>query len=843
MHRLCYRASRILESRPTARYHICVPCASRIVLRPFTASTVHRDEEPKFVFNYYEESPSGKIEKVDNSEWMQKAEEVRARLKQEGKDPNDIETNGKLLDELLAELGEKEAQKLLEEAALSRRRRRKNNNVGRFGESSTDGERPAGLEVDFPRHHRAHLQSFNQVLSQVAEDATDVERNKVLWMKYVKCKQVVPDFLEAVPSTVWSVLWESQYAGNPIVALRTRHLWELVDDMTRARQELSPTQKLVRIESLFSRGDVSSAMKVWLGEWTGLSKDAASRADFRDLGIRLHVELDHLQEAYELALDAEKMEGKPEAGDFATIINSWVQKGDESSLKVAWSLYLRLRYLRGSQMSLEDYDKIFMAFLAAKQISLAFAVFKDMALSGKRPEWDSLELAKKSLGLYRELRDHTAQLSDLTQVSLAALSFMPKKLNNKFFFASWIKRLLGMGEVDSAVSVLSLMYERGIRPDAYHLNGVFSAWLRQEDKQNHNLALQVGWSMVKERLKVVARRNASISGEQVDIDLPDYGVLVPPYVSRNLPPATIETFSILLMYYENRSMHKSMEIVQQMLERAEIRPNAYFMNHILHADLRLGRVAEFWNKFRATKKSINPDLTTFSILWDCCKVFESGHHTPERGGFPPPRRLFATMVDWLSSQSPRSVNEAKREFDEKGKDFYNQIIRCFCHRRDLEGTLVALHALKDILGGYPNQDTILLITIQLARLGENVPLKRRRRSRFLSHQDSVRNMTKIQEIFKAARQARSEALQSQGIDEATLTVEQKREELLSELSEVLRIFMRHSAGVEIGERSPQEESIGEVTWEMGVGGIVMEPPLHSSTEPAPAVEEGQSSNV
>ena len=829
MHRLCQRAFRLLDSRPTARYHICLPCASRLSHRPFATSITRHAEEGEddsFVVRYFEQTADGNVRRVSEDEQENEAKVLKTRIRQLEKKLREIEDSGRLSQVLGEDAG------ILQRHLVNLRTRRKEDEdlldeVKLDGVQEEDLTASSELDVGVSQHQRVHLQSFNKVLREVAKSVEDVKKNAILWTKYVTCKQRVPDFLEEISSAAWEVLWRSQYVGNPVVESRTRHLWELVDDMDRVRQKLSPTQKLVRIEALFSRGDREQAMALWQSGWNPLGPNDEKRADFRDLGIRLYVELDKLKEAQDLALKSAETDSKPKAENISILVSTWAEKGDDASLKVAWSLYLDLRQRLGSRITLDDYDHIVMSFLKARSSSLALAVFKDMVLSGKRPDWDSTELVKRSSATYRELQNHSTGLADLTQISLASLAFIPRQLENKYFYASWIKRLIGMGEVDSAVPVLALMYERGIRPDAIHLNGMISAWLREEDKQKHNLALQVGWSMVKERLKFVARRNASDTENQFGVDIPDLGVLVPPYISKNLPPATIETFSILLLYYENRSMHTSMQIVQQMLRRAQLSPNSFFMNHLLHAELRRGQVAQVWKRFEAMRNTVSPDMATFSVLWESSKVFTAGRNLSAKEGFPSPRALFFTMAEWLSNQKLKVGKPTEQGLSQPQ---YNQIIRCFCFRRDIEGTIVALYALREFFKLYPDADTVRLVTIQIARMGETVPTAKRRRSRLSANKESVRNMMKVSEIFEVVSKERTSVLQSLGLDEEALSVQQRGEELLFKLAEVLRIFMRHSTGIEVDKSSPQEESFDKVAWEMGVGGINLEsPPLYQES--------------
>ena len=685
-------------------------------------------------------------------------------------------------------------------------------------------EAPQFLGVQFPKYQRAYLRGFNETLQQVARNPENARTSAILWTKYIRCKQFLPEFLEQVPPPVWEVLWAGQYVGNPVIATRTEHLWILVDDMVQVGQDLSPDQKLVRIESAFAKGQQREAIMLWKVEWADLDKEAEKYPDFRDLGIRLYTQFGELKAAYNLAFDTNS---KPRSDEIATMIATWAQKEDESDLKVAWSLYLELRRRLGAQMHLEDYDQIVMAFLNARQSHLALGVFRDLVLSGKVPSLDSSNRDHRSLQLLERLQHYTTGVDDLTQVSLTALTSIPKEMENKFFYASWLKRLIGLGETDSTIPVLALMYERGIRPDARHLNGILGAWFRGQNKERHNLGLQMAWSMVKERIKLVARRNQAWTEEELRVETPDPGLSMPPYISKNLPPANTETFCLLLLYYQRRSMHKSMSLVEQFLHDAELMPNSFFMNHLIYGELRKGDVRKAWKIYQSMRQTVKPDLETFAALWDCEKLYASGRAIPSKESFPTARSMFNTMMDWLSNLGDRERQTAQQEFTQ---GFYNQIVRSFCFLRDNQGTLIALHALRNKFGFYPDTDTVRIILVQLARSGEKAPTTKRRRVRFSSSSEGVKNMTKISEIFDAVVQERSEALRSMGVDEMIMGEVEKGEELLYQLSEVLRIFLRYASGLGIDEVSPFEENLDQLAWEMGVGGIDLSPPQYVSED-------------
>ena len=240
----------------------------------------------------------------------------------------------------------------------------------------------------------------------------------------------------------------------------------------------------------------------------------------------------------------------------------------------------------------------------------------------------------------------------------------------------------------------------------------------------HQLALQISWSMVNERLKFVARRNNATAGNVTVVDSLDSGRLVPPYISQNLPPANVETFCLLLLYYERRSMTQSVEMVTKYIKEAEIPPNSFFMNHLIYAELRRQDIGKAWKIFESGTRTITPDLDSFAALWNCEKVYTTGRSAAS-SEFPRSRRLFLRMSAWFQTLQGRLLKQTLESFS---KEMYNEIIRCFCHQKDIEGTMVALYGLRDMFGAYPNPETERMVLIQLARMGEgSVPRGRRAR--------------------------------------------------------------------------------------------------------------------
>lgn len=677
------------------------------------------------------------------------------------------------------------------------------------------------LHVGIPEHVRVHMNSFNKIMRDVASQSKDHKSIGLFWAKYELCKKYVPGFLEEIPPQVWRILWLSQWAGNLILESRKSHLWTLVNDMIEVNRPLDHDQRLVYIEYEFSEGSKATAMKTWRRDYSELKDDDPKRDEYRDLGVRIHVEAGLLAEAQDLIF-GKRRKSQIKASDVAILVAAKASQPDETSVKVAWSFYLDMRERLGDKIKLEDYDQIAMTFLGVNRPNLALAVFKDMVLS-VRLQSNCPNTQIRSLGLLQQLQNQAKDKQELDRISLESLASIPRQMENKYFYASWIKRLIGLNEVDSTIQVLELMFQRRVRPDARHVNGIIGAWLRGQDRDKHQLALQIGWSMVNERLKFVARRNNAVAGNVKAVDSVDGGRLIPPYISQNLPPANVETFCLLLLYYQRRSMTQSVEMVTNYIEEAEIAPNSFFMNHLIYAELRKQNIGKAWKIFESGTRMITPDLETFSALWSCEKAFTTGHSAaaPE---FPRSRRLYLRMSQWFQALQGRILKQTLESFS---KEMYNEVVRCFCHQKDIEGTIVALYGLRDMFGAYPNPETERIVLIQLARMGEgSVPRGRRGRAahRFSANTNSVQDFAKITKIASLVKEQRIQALKLKDIDDSSLEGKQRKEEDLYRIAELLRISLRHQAGSDLEKVSPQEEHIGSVATEMGLPRVNMSPP-------------------
>ncbi|KAI4144602.1 MAG: hypothetical protein L6R39_004111 [Caloplaca ligustica] len=665
--------------------------------------------------------------------------------------------------------------------------------------------------LDLEPEEIPHFRRFGTCIRHAAENDSDPKTRKNLWVSYERCKRLLSSFTEHLPDECWETLWNSQYASPRSSRDRASHLSLLARDMLQSGKELGAEQRATIVENLLHEGRLEEAHAHWDLLVQSGRKDVPK--SYGVLGVRLSVARGDLDKAQEIANRIFEAEKPDSARCLIPIIECWAKRDTENDIRNAWDSYLSLRNKLGSSIRISDFDAVAMCFINAGRTDVAMAVFKDMMLTGREADFGSDRLYKTSLTLIGLLQSRSASPSEVTSVSLNALTTLPRRFQNKFFYGSWIKKLIGLGEVNAAVSVIELMYERGVRPDAKHVNGIIGAWLRSGQSAEKEKAEQLGWAMIQQRLTVVQDRRGGDPVRSAD----DALLRVPRQIQRAVPSATIETFSLLLLYYERRSNLDAVFNLKRHLDFAEIPPNSYFMNHMLYAELRRGQHPIAWQRYQEMKASVKPDLETYACLWDCEKAHLDKLSIHPTDHFPGPRRIFREFIGWFNSLQKRTRVAVVGDFSE---ELYNQIMRCMCLAKDLEGTLVTLYTLKRSFGFLPNDETLRMIPMQVARIGFEEPLmtRKRRRSRLSELAGNRNRIANVSKVLDLVIEQRLELLNRNGIKLEECSAERQNEEQVHILAEFLRVVMRRHTQ----DEQAMTDAITAAAEDMGVGGINME---------------------
>lgn len=630
---------------------------------------------------------------------------------------------------------------------------------------------------------------FNNSLRQLQGKMSDERARQDLWKWYRRCKQTIPGFLTIMPEGALETMWDAQAAGESDQATRSTHLQILVQDAKSIGKELATPQILFYITSLHETGSTNLALEQWEAYQAELSQKKEDLEEYWKLGVRLFAADNNPQRAQDIALAFLANDRTRQPRVLIPVITAWGRlPGKEAEVK-AWALYLQLKTFLGSDMTMEDYDQISIALLTAGRLDTAVAIFKDMMVTGKDPANDSTALYKAALGLAGNLHASSINENEVNKVSLSALKVLPRQFQNRFFYASWMKKLIGMGEVDSAALVIELMYERCVKPDSKHLNGIIAGWLRDGNTSARDKAERLGWAMIQKRIDVVWRRYqpAEISPQLRVRSGETESVRMPQFMQREVPPASIETFSILLLHYTRRGDDDMVKYLVKCLGDAHIKPNSYFMNHLLYAELRKQDVKQLWAKFQTMSTAIRPDVETYACLWDCAKLQYDRGRTAFDAGFPSARQLYANMISWYSQLSPRTQKTTQAQIP---RALFDQIVRCFCLSKDLSGTLVVIHSMHSAFGFAPDDTTARMIVLQIARLaGVPADTPKRRLRRLSSTPRSKENIGQVSRLLELLGDRKAENLRLQGLSLEQLDPREMEQYQLEIMASLLRIVM------------------------------------------------------
>lgn len=656
-----------------------------------------------------------------------------------------------------------------------------------------------------PQQSQVFLDKFNATLDQVSMGASRAQVRKDIWKWYARCKTNVPNFLKMIPREAWDILWKSQSAGTLGESDRSSHLRVLAQDKVSSGWTLSDAEQLAQLEGLYMDGQRSEAVKQW-----DILRGTDDRPEMALLETGIHMfALEGQPERAEAALDDMlRLYPKSDPRTIISVISCCCKVRDVSR---AWTLYQKLQEMLGTDMRMEDYDAVCNDLLAIGEKEAALAVFRDMMLAHEQQQQqsDSFQPLKR----FSELVSLAKTPQEANNLSLQSMTFLPRRWQNKMFYASWLKKLIGQGDVDAASLVVDLMYERGVSPDARHLNGLIGAWLRNGSPAARKAAEERAWAMVQKRIDFTRERrlaktpNASVHKRSIGEHGDD--ITVPISISKPVPAATIETFCILVQHYLRRSEFGHVRHLRDLLVDAEIPMNSFFMNHLLNAELRNRGHRAVWSRFEHMRRTVEPDFESWIILWQCMKHHLDTVRNQDAAGFPSARNLFAQMMHWYLSLDERRRRQAAEELDIEG---YNDVLRGLCLSRDLEGVFVAMHALHSLFGRLPDERTAHMIILMIARLDIRPATKQWLAHRVTRSARNTRNIAQTTEVLDLIRKHRLAQMAEMGVEVAELSTEARAEENhRTLLSLVFAVITRRSEGMD-----EYHAAINAAAGEMGV---------------------------
>ncbi|KAG9229667.1 putative pentatricopeptide repeat-containing protein, mitochondrial [Amylocarpus encephaloides] len=647
----------------------------------------------------------------------------------------------------------------------------------------TKGQEPGILNLDipvkqFPKPYRLKISNLQTQITTAANDQKSNHRNAI-WRLYLLCRSALLSQPKKVPLGFWSGLWIVFSKHDDTDPLdRMAHIKYIGDDLCKVGVRMDANQALLYLESLMFQGELDHAVELWTSIQPQMEKDGRSKYEHIELGVKLFCQRQQIDRALEIAESVLRDKVEPSTHRLLIpIMRCCLALSTPDTMQIAWAIYLRLRVNLGSEIQMVDYDTMILSFLEAERPDMALAAFKDMMLKpGMSKSLDSTSTYGISAAFGSSNEENLTKFN--THITL------PPEFNNKFFFGSWLKKLIGEGELSAALRVNNFMIERGICPDAKHVNGIIGALYRDGTSKSVAFAEELAWRMINRRLEFVKTRNAKynwkVTGPLRVVESEDK--LSHKNVALS-PMATVETFCVLIQQYRRRQQHQAMVDLLAMMQPAEVKPNTFLMNEVLSLDKQSHDFDRAWDFYirQTTTGGVRPDFETFGILWRhlCQMTIIRGHL--KKSLFESSRRSARPLFAQLMKHKDRLP-----KVEPFPRDLYNSILHGFSLSEDTVGTAVALNALQEHFGMAPTEETARTIILQLARLGQTDAIGRKARRLGLKEKSTQARIARVTAVLQELKRSRDEALFEQGVNFQDLTEKDRLGEAVLVLSNLLR---------------------------------------------------------
>jgi hypothetical protein len=324
------------------------------------------------------------------------------------------------------------------------------------------------------------------------------------------------------------------------------------------------------------------------------------------------------------------------------------------------------------------------------------------------------------------------------------------------------------------------MYHRNIIPDPKYMNGIIGAWLRSRTAADKQKAEDLAWKLIATRLDFVRMRDqfGLQSPLRRDDTIEKRAFNRPSKFSKVSTLATVETFCILMNFYQLRRRGDRAQEICAAIKAAKIKPNTAFLNDLILVGANQNRKQWTWNAYNqlVREDGAAPDHDTFTVLWQMMKDHVKGKPKPS---FPSPRILFAEMVRWPQTRKQGTLSQ----------EAYELILDCFLLANDQIGAAVALRAMQHLFDLYPSEETVTNTILELAQTGHRKVLSQlpRRQERA---KDIKSRLSGVTEAANRLKEQRVKVLMKKGIEFENMDATTRAEEVIMLLSDLLLIAAR-----------------------------------------------------
>ncbi|KAI1733729.1 hypothetical protein F4680DRAFT_440596 [Xylaria scruposa] len=656
-----------------------------------------RDATHKVSVNYFEQGESGRLRRIQDEDEFGKAltdpgGELDARLKELEDQLQGVTAMAKAIEEMG---GKEEADRLRRQFA-----RDSDSNVDEPLEETDSPSIPSlGIPINGlngNRQDRIHrLNNWIKRCSRAREKNQVLPKDvQGLWKSYSAARATLSGRWQTVPASTWEVLWQILSAEYAFNTSRMSYIYALSKDMQQSGVSLRPDQQILALEAIFVDGWENEAIENHRRHVSTLGADPETFVPFWKLGLQMYCHVGDLERAQRIASTILESPYETDPRFVQPLIKLCAKT--PAAVETGFKLYRDLRARLGDSMVIEDYDTVISYFLASENIEYALFIFVDMMKSGS--------------------------------VDLVGAQHYPPSIANPFFFGKWLKRLIGAGDLEGALSVLHFMRSQGITPRPIQVNGLVGAWLRSGTAENAKKAEDVTSAMINTRIQFVELRRRQSS--EPGLNLYQCG--------DGWPRATLETFSLLAENYKERGLTAKIGQLWESFQDCEIAPDSFFLNQLLLSLLQEGKSNAVLPTYREmfTRFNLKPDSHTFMALWQALPAnrFTRISQMDLSAEASRTRALFAEVIKHASIfKSEDGMN--------MDQFLARHILHSFRKIRDHAGLLLAYRALRRIFNYNPPDMIVfemLIGTLDLERLakrGEGSKIIRARSNldRYLEH--------------------------------------------------------------------------------------------------------------
>jgi hypothetical protein len=515
--------------------------------------------------------------------------------------------------------------------------------------------------------------------------------------------------------------------------------------------------KVLELERCFAAGAEAEALSEWhsyyLGSKSikGVNPGDCKHKEWLELGVRLHALNGDVDHASLLVQEILRKHRNCDPRFIFVQILSYNQSSYSALHRQAWFLYIRLRHLPKFSLCLDDYQGLVHSFLEANQRQCALRVLRDMT---KLKHVPSDILARSILDCIKALHSTCQNEKELEKYSILALAVIPTRLQNSYFYTSWLGQTYKHGTADDIARVIELMFERGLSPRAWHLDALIKAWLDMNDSKASVKAKSLAWTMIQKRQtsdKAANHSNSMVPATTaVDQKPAPHKIWYDPlnFTRRPIREATANTFLRLARHYADKGYPEQARYVVRLLMSSAIRPTGRQIRALLAVHFMMDDFQGAWKFFQecSGNEMLPIDLSTYSTLWQgLCQQLNRNLFQPPLSrdvlyGFPDARTLFSYMQEFIDEQSPiTNVPDIQHPYTSKSSIntltrseadlLYNRVIRAFTLSKDSFGALIAMQTLSNYLGVTPGVRTIGTLIRHVAHEAMQIECKTKKSQR------------------------------------------------------------------------------------------------------------------